>query len=187
MLVMAALFTVAAGLGHLRGGWQFPQWLTGSGKPVALSASRPTMLEIPALGVRTEVSPVGLDADGSIAAPPLDRAFETGWYSDSPSPGQVGSAIIVGHVDDQYGPAVFHNLVSLRKGDRIEVTRRDGRVAVFEVTDVRQYDKEYLPPEEVYATDVPELRLITCGGQWVGGDVGYTDNIVVFATLVDAW
>ena len=117
MLVMAALFTVAAGLGHLRGGWQFPQWLTGSGKPVALSASRPTMLEIPALGVRTEVSPVGLDADGSIAAPPLDRAFETGWYSDSPSPGQVGSAIIVGHVDDLRAGCLPQSRVAAR--DRI--------------------------------------------------------------------
>ena len=159
-------------------------WFTRPGPAVALAASRPTSLEIPTLGVETEVSPVGLDSDGSIAAPPLDRAFETGWYSDSPSPGQKGPAIIVGHVDDQYGPAVFHDLRSLETGDQIEVARRDGRVAVFEVTDVRQYEKEYLPPEEVFTAEHPELRLITCGGQWVGGDVGYTDNIVVFAVLV---
>jgi len=187
-LLMVGLFVVAASLGHVGGGWRLPTWSTGAvDAAAAMRPSRPASLSIPSLGVHTGVNPVGLDADGAIAAPPLERAYEAGWYADSPSPGQEGAAIIVGHVDDASGPAVFHDLGSLMPGDRVEVTREDGRVAVFEVTDVRQYDKEYLPPEEVFtAAGRPELRLITCGGQWVGGDVGYTDNIVVFAVLVDS-
>lgn len=188
-LLMVGLFVVAASFGQVRGGWRLPTWLAGAGDTAAaMHPSRPASLAIPALGLQAGVNPVGLDADGAIAAPPLDRAHEAAWYADGPSPGQEGPAIIVGHVDDESGPAVFHDLRSLMPGDRVEVTRQDGKVAVFEVTDVRQYDKEYLPPEEVFAAaGRPELRLITCGGQWVGGDVGYTDNIVVFATLVDAW
>lgn len=188
-LVMGGLFVVAASLGHVRGGWGFLGWWSGAPDIApAMSPSRPSSLEIPAIGVYTDVNPVSLDADGAIAAPPLDRAHEVGWYADGPSPGQEGPAILVGHVDDRSGPAVFHDLDSLLPGDRVEVTRQDGRVAVFEVTDVRQYDKEYLPPEEVFAAAKgrAELRLITCGGQWVGGDVGYSDNVVVFAVLVDS-
>ena len=78
MLAMAVLFTMAAGIGHLRGEWRLADWFTRPGPAVALAASRPTSLEIPTLGVETEVSPVGLDSDGSIAAPPLDRAFVQG-------------------------------------------------------------------------------------------------------------
>lgn len=93
--------------------------------------------------------------------------------------------MIVGHVDDRDGPAVFHRLATVRPGTRIEITRRDRHVATFQVTRVRNYDKTALPAEEVYGDfSRPGLRLITCGGRWVGGQTGYAENVVVFATLV---
>ena len=119
--------------------------------------------------------------------PDAARAQEAGWYDQGPTPGQYGPAVIVGHVDTTSGPAVFHKLRELRSGDEIEVTRTDRRVAVFEVDSVERFDKGRLPVDEVYGDfSRPSLRLITCGGQWVGGETGYADNVVVFASLVKA-
>jgi sortase (surface protein transpeptidase) len=142
-------------------------------------------ISIPAIGVRAPVNPVGLAEDGSIATPSLQRKNEAGWYERGPTPGQYGPAIIVGHVDGTKGPAVFHKLGTLRPGQLIEVVRRDRRVAIFQVDEVATYDKASLPTKKIYGDfSRPGLRVITCGGQWVGGDLGYAENVVVFASLV---
>jgi hypothetical protein len=169
-----------------------PDWLpwgqrAGAATPgTALGPSEPVRIAIPSLAVDAPIYPVGLDDNGAIAAPPLEQADQTGWYEDGPAPGQFGAAIIVGHVDDREGPAVFYGIGDLPPGSRIEISRQDGRMAVFEVTAVRTYPKERLPPDEVYGDfREPELRLITCGGEWVGGEAGYADSVIVFATLID--
>jgi hypothetical protein len=133
------------------------------------------------------VHEVGLAEDGSIAVPNIARRNEAGWYRAGPTPGQFGPAVIVGHVDTRTGPAVFYDLTRLRPGDRIEVTRKDRRVAVFKVNSVETFSKAKLPADRVYGDFTrPGLRLITCGGEWAGGELGYADNIVVFASLVSS-
>ncbi|MCW3838669.1 class F sortase [Micromonospora yasonensis] len=152
-----------------------------------LSASAPTDVSIGKIGLRAPVHRVGLASDGTIAVPPLEKAGEAGWYERGPTPGQNGPAVIVGHVDTTTGPAVFHDLKKLDDGDRVEVTREDHSVAIFEVTSVQRYGKEKLPVDEIYGDfSRPNLRLITCGGQWVGGETGYADNLVVYASLIQA-
>ncbi|GHJ06153.1 hypothetical protein TPA0907_05200 [Micromonospora humidisoli] len=152
-----------------------------------LSGSPPTQIAISRIDVRAPVHQVGIAPDGSIDVPAAARAQEAGWYDQGPTPGQYGPAVIVGHVDTTTGPAVFHGLRELRDGDRIEVTRADRRVAVFEVDQVQRYGKERLPVDEIFGDfSRPGLRLITCGGRWVGGGTGYADNVVVYATLVRA-
>ncbi|MGX4652602.1 class F sortase [Micromonospora sp. SCSIO 07396] len=152
-----------------------------------LSGSPPTQIAISRIDVRAPVHQVGIAPDGSIDVPAAARAQEAGWYDQGPTPGQYGPAVIVGHVDTTTGPAVFHGLRELRDGDRIEVTRADRRVAVFEVDQVQRYGKERLPVDEIFGDfSRPGLRLITCGGRWIGGGTGYADNVVVYATLVRA-
>lgn len=152
-----------------------------------LPASHPVSLTIDTIDLRAPVHDVGIAADGTIAVPDAARAQEAGWYDQGPTPGQYGPAVIVGHVDTTSGPAVFHQLRELRSGDQIEVTRTDHSVAVFEVDSVQRFDKGRLPVDEVYGDfSRPSLRLITCGGRWVGGETGYSDNVVVFASLVKA-
>ncbi|GLY24781.1 hypothetical protein Misp04_45130 [Micromonospora sp. NBRC 101691] len=152
-----------------------------------LPESPPVEIEIQALDLRAPVHHVGLAADGTIGVPDEKRAHEAAWYDQGPTPGQYGPAVIVGHVDTSTGPAVFHDLKRLRSGDRIEVDRSDRSVAVFEVNAVERFDKERLPVDEVFGDfSRPNLRLITCGGRWVGGATGYADNVVVFASLVKA-
>ncbi|MBQ0893826.1 class F sortase [Micromonospora sp. U56] len=152
-----------------------------------LPGSPPTLISISRIDVQAPVHHVGIAPDGSIGVPDAARAQEAGWYDQSPTPGQYGPAVIVGHVDTSTGPAVFHGLRDLRDGDTVEVTREDRKVAVFEVNQVQRYGKEDLPVDEVFGDfSRPNLRLITCGGRWVGGETGYADNVVVYASLVKA-
>lgn len=185
VLVMVGIFATGVGLGQI---YDLLPALgrAGSASDVsALGPSRPVSVAIPAIEVRTAVHPVGLDANGAIAAPALERSHETGWYDRGPTPGQYGPAIIVGHVDGREGPAIFHRLHTLRPGDVVEVTREDRQRAVFRVDSVERFDKTNLPVGKVYGEfSRPVLRLITCGGPWVGGDTGYADNVVVFASLI---
>ncbi|MGW1840168.1 class F sortase [Streptomyces sp. BBFR2] len=149
-----------------------------------LPRSVPDRVEIPALKVSAPVISRGLDAHGAIEAPPSGDTRVTGWYRGAPTPGERGTAVLVGHVDSYTGPAVFYGLGGLRRGATVAVRRADGRRAVFAVYAVRTFAKDRFPAEQVYgSTGRPELRLLTCGGTYHAGS-GYTGNTVVFARLV---
>ncbi|MFU8873550.1 class F sortase [Micromonospora sp. SL4-19] len=195
VLVIAALMVLIVamlGVERVTGVTVLPDRLFAGIRPPpkkfpVLSASPPTNISISKLGLRAPVHRVGIASDGTIAVPELEKAGEAGWYDQGPTPGQNGPAVIVGHVDTTSGPAVFHDLKKLDDGDRVEVTREDHSVAVFEVTSVQKYGKEKLPVDEIFGDfSRPNLRLITCGGRWVGGETGYADNLVVYASLVQS-
>ena len=186
-LLLIGLFTVGVGLGRQTGFTLFPRTAKAPpGEFPVLDPSPPKRIRIPSIGVDAPVHGVGREADGSIAVPSLKLRNEAGWYQEGPSPGQYGPAIVVGHVDTKDKPAVFHRLSELVPGARIEIARRDRHIAVFEVNSVQQYHKSSLPAGVYRDFERPALRLITCGGAWVGGETGYADNIVVFASLVSA-
>ncbi len=150
----------------------------------ALGRSLPTHLTISRVGIDTDLMELGLAPDGSLQVPPDDRDAPAGWYGGLASPGEIGPAVIVGHLDAPDSPAVFYNLGALRTGDRIGVTRADGAVASFRVREVGTYPREYFPTAAVYGpSPTAVLRLVTCGGAYSRG-TGYTHNIVVFADLV---
>jgi hypothetical protein len=143
-------------------------------------------IRIDDIGVDAPVTQVGLGADHTIEPPSPHRAGTAGWYRGAVAPGQRGTAVIVGHVDNASGPAVFYGLGALRNGRHIEVVRRDGSTAVFEVYGVEVFAKKDFPGREVYgATGYPELRVITCGGSFTRRG-GYQGNVVAFARLVAA-
>jgi LPXTG-site transpeptidase (sortase) family protein len=146
---------------------------------------RPVSLTIPLIGVQTQLITLGLDSKGAMQVPPLTEAGVAGWYTGSPRPGAVGSAIIVGHIDSTGLPAVFYRLDELRRGDDVYVKRADGTTAEFRVTSVRTYLKDQFPTQTVYGpTPDAELRLITCGGTFDPATRHYLSNIVVYATEV---
>ncbi|MFD3782304.1 class F sortase [Streptomyces sp. NPDC058612] len=143
-------------------------------------------VRIPTINVDAPVMTVGLDAEGWIDAPPPQDRNLAGWYLNGISPGQRGSSVIVGHVDNAQGPAVFYGLGSVKPGNQIEVERYDGRTAVFEVYGVEVFSKDTFPGARVYGdTGYPELRVITCGGGYSKAG-GYEGNVVVFARMVEA-
>ncbi|MBW3604619.1 MAG: class F sortase [Actinobacteria bacterium] len=152
--------------------------------PTAHSATvaKPVRVEIPSVGIASDLERLGLAGDGAIETP--DDWASAGWYRGGPRPGQQGAAVILGHVDSTTGPAVFYRLRQLEPGDRITVERADGTAAIFEVDRVEQHGKTRFPTDEVYyPTPEPTLRLVTCGGAFDTEARSYTDNVVVFARL----
>lgn len=151
-----------------------------------LSASRPTAVRIPSIDVESPVHGLGLDEQGNLNVPSGERYDEVAWYDGSPTPGEVGPAVLEGHVTGaNYSPSVFFELGGTRKGDRIEVDRADGSTATFEVTEVKSAPKAEFPRIDVYgATKGPELRVITCGGTFDKASGHHLDNVIVFAKLV---
>jgi sortase (surface protein transpeptidase) len=154
-----------------------PAWLA-----TVQQTARPVSLTIPAIGVRTAVVDLGLNPGGTLQVPASTTV--AGWYTGSPQPGAVGSAVIAGHVDSRAGPAVFFWLRNMRPGERVYVKRADGTLAVFTVTSVQIYAKDNFPTAAVYGP-VPdaELRLITCGGAFDDSLGSYLSNVVVYARL----
>lgn len=149
-----------------------------------LSYAPASRVRIEALKVDAPVIDVGLDNEGWIAAPPAQDSNLAGWYQNGIAPGQHGTSVIVGHVDNLSGPAVFYALGTLKPGQHVEVTRYDGRVAVFQVYGVEVFSKDDFPGVRVYGdTGHPELRVITCGGGYSRAG-GYDGNVVVFARMV---
>ena len=127
---------------------------------------------------------LGLRSDGSLQVP--TGGFPAGWYTGGPTPGELGPAVIAGHVDMK-GPGVFYRLHDIAAGDQIMVTRADGSTPVFRVTQIRQYRKDQFPSQLVYGNiDHAGLRLITCAGTFNSASGHYEDNLVVFADLVVA-
>jgi sortase (surface protein transpeptidase) len=141
-------------------------------------------LRLPSTGTTTDLMSLGLQDDGSLEVPPGEPGSPAGWYNQSPTPGERGPAVVLGHVNaTDGGPGVFAHLRDLGAGDTIEVTREDGSVATFAFQRGEQYAKDAFPTLEVYGnTDGAELRLITCDGY--DPDAGtFDDNYVVYATL----
>lgn len=145
--------------------------------------SVPVRLRIPAIGVNAPMTTLGLDKKGALAMPPAAKAGYAGWYAKGPAPGEAGAAIVAGHLDSPTGRAVFYGLGGLRKKKTVEITRQDGRTAVFTVDAVEVYPKKNFPNQKVYrSTATPQLRIITCGGGF-SRTRGYLGNVVVYATL----
>lgn len=144
--------------------------------------SAPTTLSIPAIGVEASVTKLGLRPDSTVEVPA--DPDKTGWFRLGPSPGQRGSAVILGHVDSLEGPAVFIMLRYLTAGDRVRVTLTNGRVATFVVERKATYPNDEFPAQRVYGSHGRAmLQLVTCGGDY-DNDVGYTANVVVYTSLL---
>ena len=143
----------------------------------------PVSLTIPLIGVKTQVITLGLARGGAMQVP--SSTTVAGWYTGSPRPGAIGSAIIVGHIDSETGPGVFYKLSELRSGDDVFVKRADGSTAEFRVTSTQTYLKDHFPTQTVYGpTPDAQLRLITCGGAFDPATHHYLSNIVVYATEI---
>jgi hypothetical protein len=149
---------------------------------LGLARSTPVRLRIDAIGVDTDLVGLGLETDGTMEVP--DGAFPAGWYRGAPSPGELGPAVIVGHVDWAGEPGVFADLGGLAAGDEVTVAREDGTTAVFVITAIQRVSKRDFPTAAVYGDlDHPGLRLITCGGVFDRDAASYEDNVIAFAEL----
>ncbi|MGI8666340.1 MAG: class F sortase [Jatrophihabitans sp.] len=152
-----------------------------------LAHAAPTAVEIPRIGVSSSLVSLGLASDGTLQVP--SDFSKAGWYSSGAYPGDANGppALIVGHVDNYKGPAVFYRLKQLATGDRVLVPRADGSTATFVIYKTENYLKTSFPAQAVYApTQRPELRLITCTGQFDSNARSYLSNFVAYAYLASS-
>ena len=148
-----------------------------------LARSLPERLIIPALGISTPVGLLGLQANHQVQVP-VD-AQSVGWFRLGPTPGQLGSSVLLGHVDSYRGPGIFFRIKSLPEGSLVEVVLHDGVTGLFRVLTVVQYAKTGFPDALVYgASGSRLLNLVTCGGTFDHATGSYESNIVVFSRLV---
>ena len=151
--------------------------------PLSAVRSVPVQLRIPAIGMSVALITLGENADGSVQVPSNDR--QPGWFRLGPTPGQIGSAVILGHVDNTSGPGVFFDLRSLAAGDPVFVDRADGSTVEFVVNSVASYQRSQFPAQRVYGSHGSSaLQLVTCGGVFDHATGSYLSNIVVYTSLV---
>lgn len=189
MLVAAAPAERAArtaGAGQVAGpaiGWPAQAATTPAPRTPPEPSAYPTALRIPAIGVATGVVRLGLDASGALQPP--DGPDIAGWFAAGPVPGDLGPALLAGHIDSRSGPAVFFRIGRLHAGDEVQVDRSDGRTVVFRVVEVATFPKDRFPTDQVYGpTPLAELRLVTCGGPFDRAAHRYLDNVIVHAVAV---
>jgi hypothetical protein len=149
-------------------------------------------LTVTKLGIdRSPLAPVVLNADRTIQVPPVDRPEQAAIYAGGPMPGElgggdrVGPAVILGHVNGEGRPGVFARLDELAEGDHVQTIDPRGTPVEFVVYRKVTVDKDDFPTAEVYSrTEVPELRLITCGGDLDRSASSYVGQVIVFARRV---
>jgi LPXTG-site transpeptidase (sortase) family protein len=145
------------------------------------SLGLPVRLQIPAIQVDAALEYVGLTPQGAVGVP-TDPA-NAAWYDLGPQPGDVGSAVITGHINWYYGAVgVFANLSKVKPGDKIIVQDVNGAAISFVVRESRVYDAAADAVDVFSSTDgKAHLNLITCDGVWVKSAKQYSERLVVFA------
>jgi len=148
-----------------------------------LPKSEPLQIRIPKINLTADFEEsLGITKTREVEVP---EEYDTvGYYKYGPTPGELGPAVILGHVDSVAGPAIFYSLGQLDIGDEIEIDREDGTTAIFEVTKLERHLQSGFPTEQVYGNiDHAGLRLITCSGIFDKGVQRYSHNLIVFAKL----
>lgn len=149
-----------------------------------LSKSEPVRLRIPDINVDTNFVSLGLQDNGEVEVP--EGYTEVGWYVHGPTPGEMGPAVVLGHVDSYGGPGVFMSLGQLTENDLVYVDREDGTTATFRVTTMERYYRNDFPTEKVYGDiDHAGIRLITCSGTYNRETLEYDRVLVVYGELVE--
>jgi sortase A len=143
----------------------------------------PARLRVPSLSIDAAVEEVGITKSGNMAVP---KSFsDVGWYKYGTVPGQRGSAVLAGHVDNALALAgVFKRLGEVQIGDEIYVDTKEGERLRFVVEDVQSYPYQEVPTEVLFnRDDAVRLNLITCGGSWIQSAKTYDERLVVYTRL----
>ena len=147
--------------------------------PKEAAIGLPVRLTIPKLNIDTTILHLGLTKEGNMDVP--SDLVNTGWYKYGPRPGNVGSAVIAGHLEGVKEKGIFIHLGNLVKGDTISVHDDTGATISFIVREARLYNQDERPAEVFNNTNGSHLNLITCTGTWNNAQQRYSKRLVVFA------
>ena len=142
----------------------------------------PIRIQIPSVKIDAQVVPVGVLKNGAMDVPRDDK--QVGWLSVGFRPGEPGSAVMAGHVDNLRGVAVFYPLHHLKIFDEVIVSAADGTQMTFIVKEKRSYRTEQAPIRYIFGkSTVPRLNLITCTGYFDPRLRTHIDRLVVYTEL----
>jgi sortase (surface protein transpeptidase) len=169
-------------------GQHYLQWRyegsSGPQKQVKGAPSYPAYLTIPSLGVQAKVEHVGVDKQNNMAIP--NDPNNAAWFKPGTIPGNVGNAVMDGHLD-WYGipQAIFYHLDTLKPGARVYVRDDKGVDRAFVVTGQLLCIYNKCPLLDIYGkTSLTRLNLITCAGVFNRAQQNYDKRLVVYSELV---
>lgn len=149
----------------------------------AASIGLPTDLAIPRIGIHTSIEHLGLTVDRKLDVP-VNR-LNVGWYKLGPRPGEIGNAVIDGHLTVPRADGIFRHLNDLRSGDKIYVTDDRGQRQEFRVRRKMIYDVASAPMLSIFGpADGAHLNLITCAGKWSTVLNHYDKRLIVYADVI---
>ena len=153
--------------------------------PPGTSRAKPVRLIIPAIGIDAAIESLGILSNGNLATPVQHPWDDAGWYDLGPRPGEIGSAVIDGHLDRPGGyPAVFWHLKDLHIGDKVMVVDAHGKTLRFHVIDFAFYPVQALPVQEIFGNNQGlYLNLITCAGDWIPDQHQTNQRLVIYTAL----
>ncbi len=149
--------------------------------PLEHRAGVPVRIVIPRINVDASIEPVAVAPDGGMGVPQMPR--NVAWFRVGVRPGEVGSAVMAGHVNWWNGAtAVFADLHTLSPGDKIVVRDDTGATIPFVVQMSRVYGSKDETVTVFSSHDgLAHLNLITCDGVWNKRTKQYSKRLVVFA------
>lgn len=148
--------------------------------PIAEVIGMPEKINIPAINVNAMIEDVAIASDGSMDIPKV--AMNAAWYKLGPKPGEIGSAVIDGHVDWINGAtAVFADLNKLKIGDIVSIKDDRGKTITFLVRSTKLYEPT-ADDKDIFTSydNKAHLNIITCSGVWDKTTLGFSQRLVVF-------
>jgi hypothetical protein len=152
----------------------------------ALAPVTPTSMDIPSIGVHADhLMALGLASDGTLETPSVKTPEIMGWYAKGYQPCRPGPFVAVGHIDGSHRKGILYHLAELKPGATVTVGLDNGKSCTYRVDRLRAVKKDQFPSQEVWGnTPDAQIRLISCGGPFVGGTTGYRDNIIAEGHLM---
>ncbi len=152
--------------------------------PPAYPGLIPYKIRIPAIAVDTFVERVGVTRTGTMDVP--KNIWNTAWFGEGGyKPGQIGNAVIAGHLDAPGSRAVFWDLDKLKPGDSIYLTDPAGNSLTFGVIELKTYGLSEAPLENIFGpASEAHLNLITCSGVYSRSAGLYNKRLIVYTRLI---
>ncbi|WP_100374243.1 class F sortase [Bacillus sp. FJAT-45037] len=149
---------------------------------VEIQGIQPSRIQIPSIEVDARTEEVGVLDNGEMGVP--EEIDQVGWFEPGTKPGNVGNAVMAGHVDSRTGPAIFFRLDELEEGDEVIVSSDSDETYTFVVTGKESYPYDSAPIAEIFGrSDTRNLNLITCTGTFNRSVGTHEERLVVFTEL----
>jgi len=162
------------------GGGAAPESSGAPEVPAAPPAQAPSTIRL-ARGGTASIVRREIGDDGVL---PIPNAINQASWWGAPMDAASGATVLAGHVNWKGATGPFAELWVAKVGDPVSFVDGAGRSLPYRVTQVITLKKDELPqraPELFAQTGPYRLVLVTCGGQWVGGKIGYASNQIIIA------